>query len=161
MTTNPFGTTPPTIPTIANMGNAALIDDPEYPPIPTQQPTAAQMNLHDWCSAAAAMMIPFLRIGVDNSGTAYTVGYFRCLNPNFASGNITITRASEGVLTIDITAGKLPGAVTKPRVFAHWLAAGIVGVADQTGSSITVILYPALSATPIDASFDIDIWGSI
>jgi len=159
MTTNPFGTTPPTIPTIANMGNAALIDDPEYPPIPTQQPTAAQMNLHDWCSAAAAMMVPFLRIGVTNSGAAYSLGYFRSLNPNISAGDIAIARPSVGVVTIAITAGKLPGTSTKPRVSTNSIGLNVSGWASQTGSSITVVLLSV--STNADVSFEIDIWGSI
>ena len=157
MTTNPFGTNPPTIPTIADMGNAALVDDPEYAPIPTQQPTADQLNLHDLCSAGAAMMMPFLRVRCTWDGiSAYTVHSVQSLNPNLLAANVTLTKTGTGKIGVAVTSGKLPASSVLPRAWAN--DTGVVAKAVPTSTGANVELY-ATSEVYADSTFEIEIWG--
>jgi len=156
MTTNPFGTSPPTVPTLADIGLGLLVDDPEYPPIPTEQPTAQQINLHDFCSAVAALMCPPLIVSVVY-GSSYTLGGFRATNPNIAAGDITIIPWATGSMSVTVTAGKLPShGGMLPMAWSHRTGATAAGLYISNGANVTMVN----SSGFIDGSFTVAIWGS-
>jgi hypothetical protein len=159
MTTNPLTTTPPTIPTLALIGGAALIDDPDYPPIPTQQPTADQLNLHDICSAWAALVMPFAILKVHVSGITYSCTAVFCPNANITTSDVTFNRTGTGQVEVIVTSGKLPVKAIDPLVWGCLASTWVVTAQTATGATVHMTTW-ATSIIDRDSPFFIALWGT-
>jgi hypothetical protein len=106
---------------IADLGDAALVDDAIDPPIPPEMPYAAQLN--QWALQLGGMnrIIPALDLQIHF--TAGTPAIFNVaamssiITTTWAQAHLTVTHSSTGVVMITWTAGTLPPPRAVPRAW--------------------------------------------
>jgi hypothetical protein len=95
-------------PGIADVGGAALADDQEKPPIPTEMPTADDWNQISKLATYSCRVLPVAVVSVSFSSGTPVCAYFQAINPNLTSTDITLTDNGNGDTSITWAAGTFP-----------------------------------------------------
>jgi hypothetical protein len=142
----------PYTPGVDDMGGAAFEDDDVYPPKPTEQVTAADINQMQKLLVRACRMMPKATFWVRMVSNTPTLLGFKSSNDLFLSSDLTVA-SSFGSLLISWAIGKLPVAAVPPLVSGVAFAAGaydsITAAQTSTGGVSTVIISATLSTAPV------------
>jgi hypothetical protein len=105
----------PYTPSVDDMGGAAFEDDDVYPPKPTEQVMAADVNQMQMLLVRACRMMPKATFWVRNIAGTVTLMGFKSCNDLFLSTDVTVADAF-GTLIVSWPSGKLPVAAVPPDV---------------------------------------------
>lgn len=98
-------------PSLAQIGDAELVDDVDFPPVPDgSEPYADQLNQRAMQIHGAAKMIDAAKFVVDWSGGAPVLAFFKCPGDTQLIGDFVVAAAGAGTgdFTITFTTTKLP-----------------------------------------------------
>lgn len=118
-------------PSLAQIGDAELEDDDEFPPVHDgSEPYADQLNQRAMQIHGAAKMIPSAKFTVAWSGPTPDIVFFKCPGETQVKSDFTIAAAGGGTgeFTITFTSTKLPPPGADPTVTCNALS-DAVGVA--------------------------------
>jgi hypothetical protein len=157
------GINAPAIPTLDQMSGAAFTDDTAYPPIPDQQPTAADWNQVSFTAWADTKLTPKLTVGI-TGGVSPTINSVIAANRNISTttgtssnGDVAVSHVGTGHYTITVTYTKLPPQTCPPKAHAN-VAGAAAASAFRTGAGV-VDVYVSNNSGLIEGSFTLDMSG--
>jgi hypothetical protein len=156
-----LGSNVPAVPTLDQMSGADFTDDLENPPIPDQQPTAADWNQVAFTAWAAAKMAPRLSIGC-TGGSSPALNSVVAMNRNISTNtptnpDIALSHIATGHYTVAIPTAKLPAMTMPPRAWAN--KAGACAASASWVSAGLIAVYTSDSTGLIDAAWTLEVSG--
>jgi hypothetical protein len=143
----------PRRPTIDDLGGGAFQDHPQYPPNPTEHPSAGMFNQASKQIVAIARMTPSLKIQVEFIAGFPQITQLVTTGTTIKLSHFFITHNGDGDTTILLPPSKYPSQLTRPS--------GLTIVEDVEVDRMRIISLEAvgwriktkLGATGVDAAF--------
>lgn len=128
----------PQRPTLAAMGEAALVDDADYPPVAPTMPTSLMLNQWQRQLAAQGKVIAALVVSIRFSGGTPSVYKFTTPGDTMVLGDLTVTDNGTGDTTIAWPSNMLPVSVAEPVVGVNGSTPGQASAEMPTATSVRV-----------------------
>ncbi len=148
----------PQRPSLAAMGEAALVDDEDFPPVAPTMPTSPMLNQWQRQLAAQGKVVPALIVSVRFSGGAPSVYKFTTPGDNLVLADITVTDNGDGDTTLSWPANKLPVSVAEPMASINGSTSALAPAAEMpTALSVRVRTWNA-SGVAADRAFTVQVF---
>ena len=146
----------PRRPGLNDVGGAAKVNDPIFPPNPSEHATAEDFNQISKQIVASAKVTTSARLWIKFTAGAPSVDKLYAPNGNLVIGDFTLTDNGNGDVTITVAAAKLP-AIEGAHV-TLWEDVEIDRVRVFSVSALAVRVKTKLGATGTDVNYIIDLF---